>query len=112
MSSDAHARARAHAHARTHAHTQTHMHAHTRAHSRTISAGQEYELPYSLKKDAGDEEDAWAIKDGNGRTVLKLIYKLHLDMAPPVSVPRLGAEGAAAFPGTGVSACPDCLFSL
>ena len=45
-----------------------------RAHSPTISAGQEYELPYPLQKDIGEEEDAWAIKDGNGRTVLKLRF--------------------------------------
>jgi hypothetical protein len=50
------------------------MRARTRAHSRTISAGQEYELPYPLQKGAGDEEDAWAIKNDNGRTVLKLRF--------------------------------------
>jgi hypothetical protein len=57
-----------------HAHAHAHMRARTRAHSRTISAGQEYELPYPLQKGAGDEEDAWEIKDGNGRTVLKLLF--------------------------------------
>ena len=49
------------------------MRARTR-HSRTISSGQEYEFPYPLQKDPGEEEDAWAIKDGNGRTVLKLRF--------------------------------------
>jgi len=44
--------------------------------ARTISAGQEYELPYPLQKGAGDEEDAWAIKNGNGWTVLKLRFVL------------------------------------
>ena len=57
-----------------HAHAHAHMRARTRAHSRTISAGQEYELPYPLQKGAGDEEDAWAIKNDNGRTVLKLRF--------------------------------------
>ena len=66
MSSDVHA------HAHTHTHTHTHTHLHMRA--RTISAGQEYELPYPLQKGAGDEEDAWAIKNDNGRTVLKLRF--------------------------------------
>ncbi len=46
------------------------MRARARAHSRTTSAGQEYELPYPLEK----KEDAWAIKDGNGRTVLELCF--------------------------------------
>jgi hypothetical protein len=50
------------------------MRARTSALSRNISAGQEYELPYPLQKDAGEKEDAWAIKDGNGRTVLKLRF--------------------------------------
>jgi hypothetical protein len=47
---------------------------HIRAHSPTISAVQEYEFPYPLQKDIGEEEDAWAIKDGTGRTVLKLRF--------------------------------------
>jgi hypothetical protein len=50
------------------------MRARARAHSRTTSAGQEYELPYPLLKDPGEKEDAWAIKDVNGRTVLKLCF--------------------------------------
>ena len=65
MSSDAHA------HVRTHAH----MRARTRAHSPTISAGQEYEFPYPLEKADGEEEEAWAIKDGNQRSVLKLSFR-------------------------------------
>jgi hypothetical protein len=75
MSSDVHAHAHTHTHthARTHAHTRTRTRTCARAHSRTISAGQEYELP-PLQKGLGDKEDAWAIKDGNGRTVLKLCF--------------------------------------
>jgi hypothetical protein len=46
-----------------------------RARPRDCSAGQEYEFPYPLQKDFGEEEeDAWAIRDGNGRTVLKLRF--------------------------------------
>jgi hypothetical protein len=46
-----------------------------RARPRDCSAGQEYEFPFPLQKDFGEEEDAWAIKDaGNGRTVLKLCF--------------------------------------
>ena len=38
-------------------------------------SGQEYEFPYPLQKNDGEDEDAWAIKDaGNGRTVLKLRF--------------------------------------
>eukprot|EP00802_Teleaulax_amphioxeia_P025771 Tamp_26687.p1 GENE.Tamp_26687~~Tamp_26687.p1 ORF type:complete len:176 (-),score=51.39 Tamp_26687:359-856(-) len=36
--------------------------------------GEEYELPYPLQKNEGDEEDTWAIKDINGKTVLKLRF--------------------------------------
>ena len=67
---------------RARAHTHTHMRARARAHSRTISAGQEYEFPYPLEKDPGEKEDAWAIKDVNDRTVLKLLF------VPNPSVPK------------------------
>ncbi len=50
------------------------MRARARTHSRTTSAGQEYELPYLLLKNPGDKEDAWAIKDVYGMTVLKLCF--------------------------------------
>lgn len=42
----------------------------------TLRGGEEYELPYPLQKEAGEEEDAWAIKDDEGRTVLKLRFVL------------------------------------
>ena len=67
---------------------------HNRAHARTArararflsltracahthrSARQEYELPFPLQKKSGEAEDAWAIKDANGRTVLKLRFRV------------------------------------
>eukprot|EP00802_Teleaulax_amphioxeia_P004974 Tamp_04978.p1 GENE.Tamp_04978~~Tamp_04978.p1 ORF type:complete len:951 (-),score=126.65 Tamp_04978:65-2917(-) len=38
--------------------------------------GEEYELPFPLQKKSGEAEDAWAIKDANGRTVLKLRFRV------------------------------------
>ena len=37
---------------------------------------QEYEMPYPLQKDAGEEEDAWGLKDGKGVVVLKLRFEI------------------------------------
>ena len=35
---------------------------------------QVYELPYPLQKDAGEESDAWLLKDSQGTTVLTLEF--------------------------------------
>jgi len=40
------------------------------------SGGGHYEMPYPLEKDEGEEEDAWAIRDENGRIILKLRFAL------------------------------------
>ena len=37
---------------------------------------QEYEMPYPLQKDAGEEENAWVLKDGKGVVVLKLRFEI------------------------------------
>ena len=41
-----------------------------------VNAVQEYEMPYPLQKDAGEEEDAWVLKDGKGVVVLKLRFEI------------------------------------
>jgi len=41
-----------------------------------VNAVQEYEMPYPLQKDAGEEEDAWVLKDGRGVVVLKLRFEV------------------------------------
>jgi hypothetical protein len=35
-----------------------------------------FELPFPLQKEAGEGEDAWALKDDQGKTVLKLRFIL------------------------------------
>ena len=40
----------------------------------TLKQGEEYEMPFPLQKDKDDEEDAWAIKDEQGKTKLKLRF--------------------------------------
>jgi hypothetical protein len=35
-----------------------------------------FELPFPLQKETGEGEDAWALKDDLGNTVLKLIFTL------------------------------------
>ena len=67
-----HTQSRARAHGtRARAFSLTHVRAHTHR-----SARQEYELPFPLQKKSGEAEDAWAIKDANGRTVLKLRFRV------------------------------------
>ena len=41
-----------------------------------VNPVQEYEMPYPLQKDAGEEEDAWVLKDGKGVVVLKLRFEI------------------------------------
>lgn len=41
-----------------------------------LKQGEEYEMPYPLQKDAGEEEDAWVLKDGKGVVVLKLRFEI------------------------------------
>jgi hypothetical protein len=41
-----------------------------------LKSGESYELPFPLQKEAGEEEDGWAIKDSEGKTVLKLRFTL------------------------------------
>jgi hypothetical protein len=35
-----------------------------------LKSGESYELPCALRKDAGEAEDAWLLKDSSGKTVL------------------------------------------
>jgi len=42
----------------------------------TLQSGESYELPYPLQKDEGESEDGWALKDANGKTVLRLRFVL------------------------------------
>ena len=41
-----------------------------------LKSGECFELPFPLQKEAGEEEDGWAIKDSEGKTVLKLRFTL------------------------------------
>jgi hypothetical protein len=41
-----------------------------------LKSGEYFELPFPLKKEAGEEDDGWAIKDNEGKTVLKLRFTL------------------------------------
>ena len=43
-----------------------------------LKSGESFELPFPLQKEAGEEEDGWAIKDKEGKTVLKLRFALPL----------------------------------
>jgi hypothetical protein len=43
-----------------------------------LKSGECFELPFPLQKEAGEEEDGWAIKDKEGKTVLKLRFALSL----------------------------------
>ena len=36
--------------------------------------GEEYEMPFPLQKDAGEEEDAWALQNEDGKTKLRLRF--------------------------------------
>jgi superfamily II DNA or RNA helicase len=36
----------------------------------TLAAGETYELPFPLQKEAGEDMDGWLLKDGGGKTVL------------------------------------------
>ena len=42
----------------------------------TLSAGETYELPFPLQKEAGENVDGWLLKDGGGRTVLQVLFSL------------------------------------
>lgn len=39
-----------------------------------LKRGEEYEMPSPLQKDAGEEEDAWVVKNANGKAELKLRF--------------------------------------
>jgi hypothetical protein len=41
-----------------------------------LKSGDDFELPIALRKEAGDEDDGWVIKDSTDRTVLKLRFTL------------------------------------
>ncbi len=41
-----------------------------------LKSGECFELPFPLQKEAGQGEDGWAIKDSEGKTVLKLRFTL------------------------------------
>jgi hypothetical protein len=41
-----------------------------------LKSGESFELPFPLQKEAGEEEDAWAMKDSKDKTVLKLRFTL------------------------------------
>jgi hypothetical protein len=41
-----------------------------------LKSGDDFELPIPLRKEAGEEDDGWAIKDNMGKTVLKLRFTL------------------------------------
>jgi hypothetical protein len=41
-----------------------------------LKSGECLELPFPLQKEAGEEEDGWAIKDSEGKTVLELRFTL------------------------------------
>ena len=41
-----------------------------------LKSGEYFELPFPLQKETGEGEDAWALKDDLGNTVLKLIFIL------------------------------------
>ena len=43
---------------------------------RTLKFDEDYELPFPLQKEAGEEEDGWLLKDDNGKTFLKLRFTL------------------------------------
>ena len=40
----------------------------------TLMPGKDYRLPFPIEKDKDEEEDAWAIKDEQGKTKLKLRF--------------------------------------
>jgi hypothetical protein len=41
-----------------------------------LKSGECFELPFPLQKEAGEGEDAWALKDDQGKTVLRLRFTL------------------------------------
>ena len=47
-----------------------------------LKSGEKFELPFPLQKEAGEEEDGWAIKDNEGKTVLKLRFTLTGELVP------------------------------
>ena len=47
-----------------------------------LKSGEYFELPFPLQKEAGEEEDGWAIKDNEGKTVLKLRFTLTGELVP------------------------------
>jgi hypothetical protein len=47
-----------------------------------LKSGEDLVLPFPLKKEAGEEEDGWAIKDNEGKTVLKLRFTLTGELVP------------------------------
>jgi hypothetical protein len=52
-----------------------------------LKKGESKELPYALKKDSGEKEDGWDLRDGKGaKTLLRLRFALlstYRDRAPP-----------------------------
>ena len=41
-----------------------------------IKSAEEVEMPFVVQKAAGEEEDAWVLKDETGKTVLRLCFVL------------------------------------
>jgi len=60
--------------------TLTHSHTHSLSltHSLLCWAGVRVLLPIPLRKSEGEEEDAWAIKDSAGKTVLTLCFAVDM----------------------------------
>jgi hypothetical protein len=42
----------------------------------TLDAGDTYDLPFPLQKDAGEDSDGWLLKDTKGTTVLQVTFTL------------------------------------
>jgi hypothetical protein len=47
-----------------------------------LKSGEDFDLPFPLRKEAGEDEDGWAIKDNEGKTVLKLRFTLTEELVP------------------------------
>ena len=66
-----------------------------------LKSGECFELPFPLQTEAGEEEEAWAIKDSEGKTVLKLGF------TPPIGgfdfklVSKLGPDERGSKEGGG-----------
>jgi hypothetical protein len=43
---------------------------------RTLGVGEAQELPFPLRKEDGEREDSWILKDKRGKTLLRLRFHL------------------------------------